>query len=109
MLGDFVGALLPELRTGVVGVGSATTVYSGKCRLQSRDVQPGTTAAGDTEWSLLAYILQVPIAVVGVRIGDAVSVTSTLDGDITARAFTVTGVLHKTHLTARRLALEEVS
>jgi hypothetical protein len=36
-------------------------------------------------------------------------VTGTLDGDLSARLFTVVGVIHKTHLTARRIVLEEVS
>jgi hypothetical protein len=134
MLGDAIAAALPEMRaeaeslmvdsctitrggsattidedTGVVGSGSATTVYFGKCRLQTRNVQPNTTAAGETEYSLLAYVLQVPMSVVGVAIGDVVTVTGTLDDDLDARRFTVTGVVHKTHLTARRLALEEVT
>lgn len=95
--------------TGVVSDGEGTTVYSGKCRLQTRDVQPSTPPAGETEWTVLAYVLQVPIAVEGVLVGDAVSVTSTLDGDLDARLFTVTGVQHKTHLTSRRLVVEEVS
>ena len=134
MLGADIAAALPELRieaeslmvdsctitragasgvidedTGIVGTDTASEVYSGKCRFRPPSVQPKTTDAGETEWSLAANTLQLPASVTGVQIGDEVTGASTLNPDIAGRTFTVTGVEQRTHATMRRVSLEEVS
>jgi len=96
--------------TGIVTPPAGAEIYDGPCRVQSRDVQPANPTAGETEFTTIAYIVSVPVSVVDVPIGATVTVTaSALDADLVDRVFTVTGLVHKTHLTARRLVCEEVS
>jgi hypothetical protein len=96
--------------TGITTPPAPTTVYTGACRVQSRDVQPSNPQAGDTEYTTIAYVVSVPVSVVDVGVGATVTVTAaSLDADLVGRSFTVTGLVHKTYLTARRLVCEEVS
>jgi hypothetical protein len=46
----------------------------------------------------------------GFQIGDRVTITKTLlDLDLLGRVFTVAALAHKTHMTARRLRVQEVA
>jgi hypothetical protein len=136
MIGADLAAVLPELRaqaesmmldtctiatpgtgagtfdedTGITTPPAPVTVYTGACRVQSRDVQPSNPQAGETEYTTIAYVISVPASVVDVGVGATVTVTAaSLDADLVGRSFTVTGLVHKTYLTARRLVCEEVS
>lgn len=85
------------------------SVYSGKCRVQTRDVQPSTVQVGEAESSLLSFTVSLPVSAGDVQVSDRVTVTaSALDPALVGRVFTVTGVGTKSFLTARRLECEAV-
>lgn len=105
-----------EYVTGTVwdeGTGTSTptyaTRYEGKCRTQTTLTAESQQSAGEREWTIQSLTVSVPVSVTGVAVGDRVTITSTaLDLDLVDRVFTVVGLAHKTHMTARRLQVEEV-
>jgi hypothetical protein len=135
MIGHDVARVLPELRAQAeslmvdacivtAGGGAPTwddangqwdapassTVYEGKCRVQTTLTAEGKPDAGEREWTVQSLAVAVPMSVVGVGIGDIVTVTaSEFDPDLVGRVFTVAALAHKTHMTARRLRCEEVT
>ncbi len=106
------------LRTGVDGSGVDVTTpgsvrYEGKCRLQEVSVPGGTGPQGAVAerpaWLVQQQVLQLPIAVTNVLVGDEVEMTaSALDQRVVGRRLRVVSFTAKTHLTARRLQCEEI-
>jgi hypothetical protein len=96
--------------TGTVDAPPPVQVYAGVCRVQSRDVQPGTPYAGETEYTTVTYVISVPVlSVTDVGVGALITVTfSALDPGLVGRSFTITGLVAKSFLTARRFVCEEV-
>lgn len=102
-----------NLQTGVV-TDTTATIYTGKCRIQNIGTAGQGTARPATVAEAQVYQLplsiQLPMSVIGVLVADVVTVTaSVLDPDLVGRTFWVKELAHKTHLTARRLGLEEVT
>lgn len=96
------------------GVVTPTTedVYAGKCRVQQSQLGADSTPAdpGEAYVRLVAFELQLPMSVLGLRVGDVATITaSALDPDLVGRAFNILGLAHKTHATARRLQVQEVA
>lgn len=87
------------------------TVYAGKCRFQQ--VTLNATAApdvGEAQVYLEHTILQLPATATGIRAEDAVTCdTSALDPDLPGKQWFAIGVSGKSHGTARRVQLREVS
>jgi hypothetical protein len=112
-----VDACLIDRKTGSVldedtgdYVDTYATVYEGKCRVQDSGLSGHQVDAGDRPVELQTRTLQVPMTVTGVKVDDRVQVTaSVLDADLVGRTFRVTDLMHKTHATARRLPIEEVT
>lgn len=97
--------------TGVVTPTTAE-VYDGKCRVQQSQLGADSTPAdpGEAYVRLVAFELQLPMSVTGLRVGDVATITaSALDPDLVGRAFNILGLAHKTHATARRLQVQEVA
>lgn len=97
--------------TGVV-TPTTTTVYTGQCRIQQSQLGADSVPAdpGEAYVRLIAYELQVPVSVTGIRVHDVATITaSALDPDLVGRKFIVLGLTHKTHLTARRMQVQEVA
>lgn len=97
--------------TGVVTPTTAD-VYAGKCRVQQSQLGADSTPAdpGEAYVRLVAFELQIPMSVEGLRVGDVATITaSALDPDLVGRAFNVLGLAHKTHATARRLQVQEIA
>jgi hypothetical protein len=133
MLGDDITAALPELRrqaesmmvdackveyvsgtTWDEGSGTSAPAYStryeGKCRTQTTLTAEANPDAGEREWVVQSLTVAVPMSATGFQIGDRVTITKTLlDLDLLGRVFTVAALAHKTHMTARRLRVEEVT
>ncbi|PZF98257.1 DUF6093 family protein [Micromonospora deserti] len=88
-----------------------STVYSGKCRVQQATANPGDTTTGDAELLMVPRVLWLPVASSpDVRAGDRVEMTASVyDPDLTGRRFVVRGEFAKSHATARRLGIEEVT
>lgn len=89
------------------------TVYAGPCRVQvsGAGAMGQRTDAGEVSVVVLRLELQLPVATsTGVSRGDVVTLTtSTNDPDLLTRTFRVHDLAHKTHATARRLQIEEVT
>lgn len=91
---------------------TSTPLYAGKCRVQMMTGTRGDNLLQAAERAIVVQsaIISVPIAVVGVRVGDVVTITAAvLDGDLVGRVYRVEDVIHKTYLTARRLICQEVT
>lgn len=91
-------------------------VYSGKCRVQSRNLSARSPNSGQQRVDLYAVELQLPITVTGVAVNDVAEITVSLDPELptpradgTPRLFRVNNLFHKTHATSRRLSVEEVT
>ena len=97
--------------TGVV-TPTTTTVYTGRCRVQQSQLGADSTPAtpGEAAVRLVAFEVQLPVSVEGLRVQDVVTVdASALDPDLVDRQFVVLGLAHKTHATARRIQVQEVA
>ncbi len=95
--------------TGVV-TPTYSTIYSGKCRVQQTVPVSKPHEVGQAAVWLQRLELQVPMAVTGIASDDLVTITaSLLDADLVGRTFHVRELGHKSHMTARRIQLEEVT
>jgi hypothetical protein len=95
--------------TGVV-TPTYTTIYSGRCRVQQVVPIAKPAHVGEAAVWLQRLVLQVPMSVTGIASDDLVTITaSLLDPDLVGRTFHVRELGHKTHMTARRVQLEEVT
>jgi hypothetical protein len=93
--------------TGVV-TPTYSMIYAGKCRVQQIVPVSKPADIGQAQVWLQRLELQVPISVTGIASDDLVTITaSLLDADLVGRTFRVRELGHKTHLTARRVQLEE--
>lgn len=87
-------------------------LYDGKCRVQARGQAQVARPqdAGEARRLLLHLELQLPMSVTGLRTEDQVTVLwSTLDTDLVGRLFRVRDLMHKTHATARRIGIAEIT
>lgn len=88
-----------------------TTIYTGRCRIQQRtsaDARPADV--GEAHDLMLRLELQIPMTVTGVQVADSVTVTASAhDPDLAGRTFRIRELAHKTHATARRIGIEEVT
>lgn len=98
------------------GTGQQTSnwvqLYDGKCRVQARGQSQVARPedAGQARRLLLLLELQLPITVTGLRTEDQVTILwSTTDPDLINRTFLVRDLMHKTHDTARRIGIEEIT
>src|SRR5437868_1553101 len=86
------------------------TVYAGKCRVQQRVPVAKPYDVGEAAVWLERLELQVPMSVTGIASNDMVTITaSALDADLVGRVFHARELGHKTHATARRFQIEEVT
>jgi hypothetical protein len=93
--------------TGVV-TPTYSTIHAGKCRVQQIVPVSKPADIGQAQVWLQRLELQVPISVTAIASDDLVTITaSLLDADLVGRTFRVRELGHKTHLTARRVQLEE--
>lgn len=83
-------------------------VYTGRCRIQSRNTATTSPTSGQQRVDLLTLEVQLPMSVTGLAVSDLVTVTTSVhDPDLPGRVFRVANLMHKTHATARRVQLEE--
>lgn len=86
------------------------TVYEGPCRVQESGLSGRRAESGEMSVELQTRTLQVPMAVIGVKVDDRVRITAAvLDPELPSRMFRVADLMHKSHATARRLPIEEVT
>ena len=95
--------------TGALEPVYSDPLYEGKARVQQqRTVSEEDTGAGRIVTTLQRE-LQMPITVTGLKVDDRVRVTASVDPDLAGRTFRVSSLFGKTHATARRVAVEEVT
>lgn len=96
--------------TGRETAGTPTSVWTGPCKVQRRNVAERTGEAGERLVTTQDVEIHVPIAATGIRVGDVAEITTaTLDAELVGRRFRVTGLADKSFATARRLRAEEVT
>jgi hypothetical protein len=91
---------------------TTTTVYGpGKCRVQQQGGISRPHDLGEAQVFLVRLEVQLPVDTsIGVQPDDLVTVlSSSLDPDLPGRVFYVRELAHKTHATARRIQVEEVT
>lgn len=82
----------------------AETVYSGKCKVQDRDLSPRDAESGSSTADVLNVSIHVPVSAGPFEAGDVVFM-----GDDTVPSWRVLAGHEKTWQTARRLPVERVS
>lgn len=93
--------------SGVVDYPSVP-VYDGRGRLQARDVQGNDTDGPGSAFTVFEVTAQFPVTV-DVRTDDWVEVVESTDPLNVGRVFNVSAVPRKTHATAIRASVEEVT
>lgn len=86
-----------------------TTIYTGKCRFQQSDVQARPETAGEAYVLMLRRELQLPMSVTGLKVSDEITCDASIDADLVNRVFLARDLAGKTHATARRVQIEEVT
>jgi hypothetical protein len=81
--------------------------YAGKCRVQQSTAQAREQDAGEDFLLLLRLEVQLPMSVVGLEVGDEVTITTSRDPDLPGRVFLIRDLAHKTDATARRVQCTE--
>jgi hypothetical protein len=92
--------------TGAV-VDSYATVHTGKCRVRMQSSWATDRTAGEQPITVSRYMLQIPVSVTGVEIGDLVDITESKDPDLVGHRIRIDGPFGQTHATARRYICEE--
>lgn len=86
------------------------TRYSGRCRMQQAQPQGRRVAVGQVPVVVLELQLQLPVTgTEQVAAGDQVVITASGDAGLLGRTWRVRDLTHKSHLTSRRLMLEEIT
>lgn len=87
-----------------------TTVYSGKCRIQTYEPHETALESGDHVFTEQRYHLHIPIGSGPVAVGDTATVTAAQgDAELAGRSYRVAGLHHKSLATAQRLLVDEVT
>lgn len=84
-------------------------VYAGKCRVQFRGLATESPTSGQQRVDLLTTELQLPITVTDIAVNDVVEMVTSIDPDLPGRRLRINNRMHKTHATARRLSVEEIT
>lgn len=83
-------------------------LYAGPCRVQQQLAQSQQHDAGEDYLLLLRLEVQLPMTVVGLRVGDEVTITAAVyDPDLPGRVFLIRDLAHKTDASARRVQCTE--
>jgi hypothetical protein len=87
---------------------SYTDLYAGKCRVQQATAQAQREDVGEDRLLLLRLEVQLPMTVTGLKVGDQITITSSVyDPDLPGRVFLVHDLAHKTEATSRRVQCTE--
>jgi hypothetical protein len=131
-LADDVVGILPELRaqamslmldqctiarpgesvtdpdTGVVTNGS-TLVYSGRCKVQSKDSATSSPEAGGHSFTVVSRQVHIPAESADVRDDDVVTITAARAPQLVGKVYRVDGFTPDSYDTAFRLPVKEVT
>lgn len=86
--------------------------YAGKAKVQTTDAIGNDADAGDRVMVQTRFRVDIPVSASAAAVDDIFTVTAvdpvTGDPELVGCRFRVASLVHKTYLTARRLAVEEV-
>lgn len=82
-------------------------LYAGKCRVQQGIAQAAEQDAGEDYLLQLRLIVQLPVSVAALEVGDEVTIVTSRSADLAGRVFTIRDLMHKTDETARRVGVTE--
>lgn len=97
---------------GVVTEAWGVPYYQGVCRIQVEQDSGQAVVVGQSERIVTRRVLQLPMAAAtaGLTTGDRVTITAAaLDPGLAGNTYLVRDVLEKTHMTARRAVVTEVT
>jgi hypothetical protein len=97
VLDDFSGTSTP----------ARTALYAGKCRVQQGIAQADEQDTGEDYQLRLRLVVQLPVSVTGLEVGDEITMTASRDPDLVGRVFLIRDLMHKTDETARRVGAAE--
>lgn len=97
--------------TGTYTPASTSSIYTGPCEVKITDsLTVQVEEAGGGVAPVARLTVKVPASVENVRIGDLVTITSSLlDPELVGRVFTVNALHYKTFATSRRFQVEEAA
>lgn len=88
---------------------SAETVYSGKCKVQSKDSATSSPEAGEATFTVVSRQVHIPANAADIRDGDVVTITaSRLNAFTVGKQYRVSGFTPDTFDTAARLPVKEL-
>lgn len=94
--------------TGLRTPAPTSTVYAGRCKVQTFEAHESTPDSGDHVYTVQRYFIHLP-AGTDVRVDDQITVTaSVLDAGLVGRSYQVVELLHKSFATAHRVAVDEI-
>jgi hypothetical protein len=83
--------------------------YSGACKVQTTDTIGQDRAAGERLTTTTRFEVHLPMSAAAAQVDDVITITaSQSDPQLVGRRFRVASLVHKTWMTARRTAVEEV-
>jgi hypothetical protein len=97
VLDDFSGTTTPAW----------TAMYAGQCRVQQGIAQADEQDTGEDYQLRLRLVVQLPVSVTGLEVGDEITMTASRDADLVGRVFLIRDLMHKTDETARRVGVTE--
>lgn len=104
---DVRGAL--NQTTGLYPVTPGALKYAGKAKLQTTDTIGNRTSAAERIVMTTRFEVHLPMDAPAAAVDDVWTFTAAeLDPELVGRRFRVASLVHKSFLTARRLAVEEV-
>lgn len=104
---DIKGPLNPTTRQYPVTPGALR--YSGMAKVQTTDTIGNANDAAERVVMRTRFEVHLPMSAPAAEVDDVIAITaSELDPQLTGRRFRVVSLVHKTFMTARRLAVEEV-
>lgn len=96
--------------TGTYTPVAGTTLYEGRCKVQSAQSQEQSPDAGEQRVTVQRYRLDLPVGAIRYREGDAVEIlTSAYNPSLPGTLFTLAGSHDKSLQTAHRLPMDQVS
>jgi hypothetical protein len=89
---------------------TATEVYEGKCKVQSKDSATSSPEAGEHTFTVVSRQVHIPANAADVRDGDVVTITaSRLNAFTVGKQYRVSGFTPDTFDTAARLPVKEMT
>lgn len=103
------GELVTDYNTGQV-TEQSETIYSGKCKVQSKDSATATPDSGGHTYTVVSRQVHIPANAADVKDGDVVTITaSVLNAFTVGKRYRVEGFTPDTFETAARLPVKEMT